>query len=40
MEMKRFPLALLILLGACGTPGKDISPESGDFAFIEVKLKG
>jgi hypothetical protein len=38
--MKRLPLALLLLLGACGTPGKDIAPEAGDFAFLEVKLKG
>ena len=33
-------LLLLVLLGACGTPGGDIEPQAGDFAFIEVKLKG
>lgn len=38
--MKRLPLALLAILGACGTPGVPISPMAGDFAFIEVKLKG
>ena len=37
--MKRL-LPLLLLLSACGTPGRDIAPAPGDFAFIEVKLKG
>jgi len=38
--MKRVSIALLLLLGACGTPGRDIAPEAGDFAFLEVRLKG
>ena len=38
--MKRLPLALLMLLGACGTPGVDLTPDPGDFAFLEVKLRG
>jgi hypothetical protein len=38
--MRRSTMALLLLLGACGTPGKQVVPETGDFAFLEVKLKG
>ena len=38
--MKRLSLALLMLAAACGTPGKEVVPEPGDFAFLEVKLKG
>lgn len=38
--MKRIPLALLLLLAACGTPGTEVVPEAGDFALLEVKLKG
>ena len=37
--MKRL-IPMLLLLSACGTPGQDVSPAEGDFAFIEVKLKG
>ena len=37
--MKRY-LPILLLLSACGTPGRDVAPQQGDFAFIEVKLKG
>lgn len=37
--MKRY-LPILLVLSACGTPGRDLAPEPGDFAFIEVKLKG
>ena len=37
--MKRF-LPILLLLSACGTPGRDLAPVEGDFAFLEVKLKG
>ena len=33
-------LFLTALLGACGAPGGDVVPVSGDFAFIEVTLKG
>jgi len=29
-----------LLPAGCGTPGKDVVPEPGDFAFLEVKLKG
>lgn len=38
--MKRLPLALLLVLAACGTPGPEVAPEASDFAFLEVKLKG
>lgn len=38
--MKRAAVALLLLIGACGTPGRDVVPQPGDFAFLEVKLKG
>jgi hypothetical protein len=38
--MKRAAFAFLLLLGACGTPGKYVTPEPGDFAFLDVKLKG
>ena len=38
--MKRIAVALLLLAGACGTPGREVVPEAGDFAFLEVKLKG
>jgi hypothetical protein len=31
---------LLPLLLSCSTAGQDIAPEAGDFAFIEVTLKG
>ena len=37
--MRRF-VPILLLLSACGTPGRDVAPQQGDFAFIEVKLKG
>lgn len=33
-----FPL--LLLLSACGTPGREVVLEKEDFALIEVKLKG
>ena len=38
--MKRLAWALLMALAACGTPGREVVPEAGDFAFLEVKLKG
>ena len=38
--MKRLSVVVLLLLAACGTPGAEVRPEAGDFAFIEVKLKG
>ena len=38
--MKQLSMALLVLLGACGTPGQEVKPEAEDFAFLEVKLKG
>ena len=40
--MKRLSLAplLLLALAACGTPGPEVSRQTGDFAFIEVTLKG
>jgi hypothetical protein len=33
-------IPLLLFLSGCGTPGRDIAPQEGDFAFLEVKLKG
>lgn len=38
--MRRVSWAFLVLLGACGTPGTEVLPQEGDFAFLEVKLKG
>ena len=38
--MKRFFPAVLMVLAACGTPGVEVVPQQGDFAFLEVKLKG
>ena len=37
--MRRF-VPILLLLSACGTPGRELAPQPGDFAFLEVKLKG
>ena len=37
--MKRF-LPILLLMSACGAPGRVVAPVEGDFAFLEVKLKG
>ena len=33
-------LPLLALLAACGTPGAEVRPDSQDFAFLEISLKG
>ena len=30
----------LLLLAACGTPGKEVKPQADDFAFVEVRLRG
>jgi hypothetical protein len=44
--MKRLLPALLLLATtaiaflACATPGKEISPQPGDFAFLEIQLRG
>ena len=38
--MKRLSAAILLVLAACGTPGVEVVPQPGDFAFLEVKLKG
>lgn len=38
--MRRIALAFVVFLGACGTPGIEVVPQPGDFAFLEVKLKG
>lgn len=39
--MKRMSI-LVAVAGLCGclTPSRDIAPAPGDFAFIEVQLKG
>ena len=34
------PLLPLLLLAACGTPGKEVKPQADDFAFVEVRLRG
>lgn len=38
--MRRVALAFVVFLGACGTPGVEVVPQEGDFAFLEVTLKG
>ena len=38
--MSKLTPMLFLLIAGCGTPGQDIAPQAGDFAFIEVKLKG
>jgi hypothetical protein len=38
--MRRLSWMVLLTLSACGTPGREVLPEPGDFAFLEVKLKG
>ena len=37
----RKTLALLFLAAAsCAEPGKAVSPDPGDFAFLEIQLRG
>ena len=36
----RYAAVLVLALGACGTPGPQVSRQTSDFAFIEVTLKG
>ena len=31
-------IPLLILAGACGTPGAEVRPVEGDFAFLQVNI--
>jgi hypothetical protein len=38
--MRKAFAAILVVMSACGTPGLDLAPQAGDFAFLEVKLKG
>jgi hypothetical protein len=38
--MRRLPLALLLLAASCGAPGQEVTPQPGDFAFVEARLKG
>jgi hypothetical protein len=38
--MRRIIAPVLLLLSACSEPGRAVTPEPGDFAFIEVTLKG
>lgn len=33
-------LVVLVALAACSAPGSELVPEPGDFAFLEVTLKG
>jgi hypothetical protein len=37
--VKRLIPALLLIAG-CGSPGQAVAPQTEDFAFLEVKLKG
>jgi hypothetical protein len=34
------PLLLLVGVLACAAPGVEIAPQPGDFAFLQVDLKG
>lgn len=36
--MKRL-IPLVILAASCGTPGPEVRPMEGDFAFLQVNLK-
>jgi hypothetical protein len=36
----RHVLPWLMALAACSAPGTELAPEPGDFAFLEVTLKG
>jgi len=36
----RYAALLVLAIGACGTPGSEVIRRPGDFAFIEVTLKG
>jgi hypothetical protein len=36
--MRCAPLLLVLLASACGTPGAEVRPMEGDFAFLEFKL--
>lgn len=36
----RFAAVLVLAMGACGTPGAQVLRQPGDFAFLEVTLKG
>jgi hypothetical protein len=38
--MKRLAALAVLTIGACGTPGPEVVRGTGDFAFIEVTLKG
>ena len=40
--MKRFavPVLLFAVGTSCGMPGMEVVPQPGDFAFLEVTLKG
>jgi hypothetical protein len=38
--MRYAAIAFLLALGACGAPGREVVPQPGDFAFLEVTLKG
>jgi hypothetical protein len=33
-------LAVLLAFTACAAPGAPVSPQPGDFAFLEVQLQG
>ena len=38
VSMKKLTPVLLVLIAGCGTPGQDIAPLAGDFAFIELSI--
>ncbi len=38
--MKKFFFALVLSAIGCGAPGMAVVPQPGDFAFLDVTLKG
>ncbi len=38
--MRLVILAVLLLAAACAAPGAAVSPQPGDFAFLQVDLQG
>lgn len=40
MKLNSLSAFLLIVAGACATPGTDIAPAQTDFAVVEVLLEG
>jgi hypothetical protein len=36
----RNALLLVLFLTSCAAPGPEVTPEAGDFAFLEITLAG